>query len=362
MTAPRAVPAGLLRAADHPPEDVAAAPAPSPATAAAAERVASIAPIVNASVSVILPVYNAGLFLRPALNSLLPDLGPDVELIIVDDGSSDGSTAVAEEYARRRGVDLLVQANAGLAAALNAGIAASKAPLIARMDADDINVAGRIAAARKLFDDRERLGLVSCFAEILDEEDVVVGRLSAPWLSDDALRDLRYVGNNVVHGAAVLRRDAYEEAGGYREGQGEEDYDLWLRMTQRWEVALVPEYLYRYRRHSASMTGRGGAAMDRAARVLNDRAWAAGPPAVPRPFQARARHRLYRRAGGEAAAADYCSSLVQLAGEGRKRGQLGATARAIASLAMACPASVLQRGARGREGDPPRSDSEQHRP
>jgi glycosyltransferase involved in cell wall biosynthesis len=291
---------------------------------------------VTPAVSVIMPVFNAGSFLRTALESVLQECRDDVELVIVDDGSHDGSGEVAREYIGPN-VRVLTQPNGGLTAALRAGIEATDAPVIARMDADDVNVAGRITSARRVLDTMPQVGLVSCFAKIIDENGVEVGALEAPWLGDDPLRDLRYLGNNVVHGAAVFRRSAYEAAGGYRDGQVE-DYDLWLRMTAHWQLALIPETLYWYRRHSKSLTGTGGESVARVAGALTDHAWTTAEPSnAPTPIEARRRHRQYIARGGQRAGRLYCSSLVQLAGEARRRGRPLLAARYGIALAVTSP-------------------------
>src|SRR5687768_13164991 len=100
------------------------------------------------AISVLLPVHNAALHLAEAVESILAQTLADLELLLLDDGSTDGSWAITEGYARRdpRVVALRSAENRGLPATLNAGIARARGALLARMDADDISLPGRLAA------------------------------------------------------------------------------------------------------------------------------------------------------------------------------------------------------------------------
>lgn len=290
------------------------------------------------AVSVILPAFNPGSYLKASVESVLVECSEDVELIVVDDGGTDGSVDALRAHPRLR---VIRQSNTGLAGALRAGIAASSGPLIARMDHDDVNVRGRIARARDLLERHPDVAVVSCWAEVIDEDGQLVGKLAWPWLKDDVMRDLRYVMNNMVHGAAVFRRATYDQVGGYRDVPAE-DYDLWLRMTQKADAAIIPEFLYRYRRSPGSMTGREGSRHDASFRALSREQWMRrGAPSLPPPFQCRRRYAYYRSHPTSGSAADtYVRSLLALSSMARQRGHAALSAHATLAAVACAPVEV----------------------
>lgn len=293
---------------------------------------------VPPQLSVVLAVFNGGRMLHTAVDSVLADCCADAELIVIDDGSTDGSAAALDHT--RAGLRVVHQSNGGLASALRTGIALSDAPLIARMDHDDVNLPGRLNKLRAVLDTSPGTGLVSCWAEVIDQEDRLVGHLRWPWYPDDVLRDLRYVVNNVIHGAAVFRRDVYDRAGGYRDGSAE-DYDLWLRMSEHGDVAIVPEVLYQYRRSSNGITATNGHAYDSRFRHLSDRNWKEfGPPPAPGPALARARNESYVASGGDVAGEVYVRSLLALHKAYRAHGHPVLAARIAAAAVAAAPRPV----------------------
>src|SRR5579872_5243236 len=109
--------------------------------------------------SVVLPVYNAARFLMSALDSILSQDFREFECIAINDGSTDQSASILEEYQRRDPrLQVLHQSNAGLVETLNRAISVSRAPLIARMDADDVCLPGRFTAQTRYFQGRSDLG------------------------------------------------------------------------------------------------------------------------------------------------------------------------------------------------------------
>jgi glycosyltransferase involved in cell wall biosynthesis len=285
------------------------------------------------SVSIVLPVYNAGAYLSSALESVLTATSKDVELIVVDDGSSDESRATLQRLSHPF-VTVIRQDNGGLTQALKTGISASRSPFIARMDHDDISHPGRIETALDILSNDTRVGLVSCWAEIMNENDEVVGFLDFPWLAHDVTRTLLYSVNNVVHGAAVFRRTAYEAVGGYRTVPAE-DYDLWMRIASSWDVRIVPERLYRYRVSMNSMTGRDGHALADAGKALVSLNWKKPELLhIPSVREARRHSRIYGRVPDSLVAKTYRNSLVRFAQENQERRNWTRAARfGLAALA-----------------------------
>lgn len=205
-------------------------------------------------VSVLLPVRDAASTIDAAIASALADLeGVACELVLVDDRSSDGSSSLLRRWAEREPrVRVIEGPGRGIAAALNAGLAVCRAPLLARMDADDLWRAGRWAAQREALADPQ-LAAVGGRVEIFGDGPLTDGmRHYQAWLSsvrtpEDVFRE-RYVESPLVHPAAVIRRAALESVGGWREAEVPEDYALWLALLERGaKLANVDACVLRWR-------------------------------------------------------------------------------------------------------------------
>jgi glycosyltransferase involved in cell wall biosynthesis len=205
------------------------------------------------SVSVVLPVRDGERFVREAVESVLAQTYADLELIVVDDGSSDATPEILRGVRDDR-LRLLRQEPAGLVAALRRGVAEARAPLVARMDADDVSEPTRLERQVELLERRPRVGMAATWTAVIDEEGRELRREVLPPAHADLARRL-LLRNPFQHGSVVVRRDALEAAGGYRDDYGaNEDYDLWRRLLRSWELACVPEVLYRYRVHAGAVT------------------------------------------------------------------------------------------------------------
>ena len=195
----------------------------------------------------VLPVRNGERFLSEAIESVLEQAD---ELIVVDDGSTDRSAAIAA----RLGVTLLQQEQLGLVAALTRGTAESTAPYVARMDADDVSLPGRLERQVAALEARPRAGFVVPGVEVIDEAGIPIGQIVLPE-DDPSLRRRLLLRNPFTHGSVVIRRAALDSVEGYRTDYGaNEDYDLWRQLARKWELAALPEVLYRYRRHGQATT------------------------------------------------------------------------------------------------------------
>lgn len=223
------------------------------------------APLNRASspplVSVLLPVRDGLPFLEAAIVSLARQTERRYEVVAVDDGSSDGSEAVLDQWAvRDPRVRVLHRRAAGLVAALNAGLAACRAPLVARLDVDDACHPRRLERQLALLAAAPEIGVVSCLVRCVPRHRIATGfRLFEEWLNglethDDIARE-RFVDAPVVHPSVIVRRDLLEHHGGWRERGWAEDHDLWLRLLEAGvRFAKVPEVLYFWRDHGDRLT------------------------------------------------------------------------------------------------------------
>jgi len=216
------------------------------------------------SVAVVVPMFNAERTIGATLKSICAQTHARLDIVVVDDGSTDGSAAVvAACQARDPRVRLVHQANAGVAAARNKGAAASGAGFLAFVDADDLWAPTKIEyQLAALLEGGEAVGAVYCWFATIDEADRTVSFGPHPEAEGRILRELCAV-NMIGNGSSLMaRRTAFEKSGGYdaslraRGAEGAEDFLVCLRLAEHTEFAVVPRYLVGYRRVPGSMSTR----------------------------------------------------------------------------------------------------------
>ena len=189
-------------------------------------------------ISVTMPCRDCAGTVGRALESLLAQEGADFEVVAVDDGSTDGTLSVLEEYARRDArVRVLSMAHRGVAHAANAAIDAARGRYVARMDADDESLPGRLAAQARLLDERPDLGLVGCRVRFGGDRRKCAGYARyVDWtntlLTPEAIALNRFVEFPVPNPSIMFRRECVETHGAYRDGNYPEDYELLLRWLE----------------------------------------------------------------------------------------------------------------------------------
>ena len=203
-----------------------------------------------------MPVFNAEAFVGAALQSIRDQSFSDFDLIVIDDGSSDRSSEIIREHAAKDGrIRALQRENRGLVATLNEMIDLAEAPLLARMDADDISHPERF---RWQVDHLKHHPRVVCLGGGVE----LIRQNGTPLLSPDPL-----VGNDRVqaaalsgrtpisHPAVMMRADAVRAVGGYHaDAYPAEDLDLFLRLGEMGEIDNLPQRILRYRMHEASIS------------------------------------------------------------------------------------------------------------
>ncbi len=199
------------------------------------------------SVSVIIPAYQNSTTIVDAINSVLSQTFSDVEIIIVDDGSTDGLDRVLDQFQKK--IVLFRQKNKGSAAARNLGIRHSSSEIIAFLDADDIWLPEKLALQLPLFKQGSTLGVVFGNVNFLSN-----GRVQ-PTTYFDLFPPFRgrifydlYAYNFVPTSSVIVRRKVFEQSGIFDESlRNVQDYDLWLRIAQSWEFDYVrrPVAIYR---------------------------------------------------------------------------------------------------------------------
>jgi hypothetical protein len=204
-------------------------------------------------VSVVMGVYNGARHLAASIESVLAQEGVALELIVIDDASTDGTAEILESFARGDSRVRIVrqEENRGLTRALIAGCAVARAPLIARQDVGDLSDPRRFALQKAMFDSSEKVLFASCatlyVGPALERLWVARPRGSAlqPAMVLDLSDPLVLTDGPTHHGSVMFRRDAYFRAGGYRAAfRFAQDFDLWFRLAELGQFQITPEVLY----------------------------------------------------------------------------------------------------------------------
>jgi glycosyltransferase involved in cell wall biosynthesis len=210
------------------------------------------------TISVLMPVYNAELYLAEAVESILAQTFGDFEFLIVDDGSTDGSPAILRRYAERDSrIALVSRPNTGYLVALNEMIGRARGEFLARMDADDVAMQERFerqVAYFRVHPEAVALGgAIALIAPDGGQLDVWYG----DGLSHDQIESAHLSadqGSAICHPSVMMRAKDVRAVGGYRpEYYTAEDLDLFLRLAERGRLVTLPRVLLRYRQHPQSI-------------------------------------------------------------------------------------------------------------
>jgi glycosyltransferase involved in cell wall biosynthesis len=210
-------------------------------------------------VSVIIPVYNGEKYITQAVESVLAQTHQPIEIIVVDDGSTDSSVAKLTEFSNA--IVVLKQANVGVGAARNAGIVAANGDLVGFLDQDDWWLPRKLELQLRVFQDAANCGLVHTAVQHFDDQTEALVRPLNPNARPDLMVGSCYerllLGNSICNSSVVVRRSALSQVGGCDCTMGRnnvQDYDLWLRIAKHWHVGYVAEPVTVFRLHPAQGT------------------------------------------------------------------------------------------------------------
>jgi len=210
------------------------------------------------TVSIVMSVYNDAARLPTAVDGVMRQTYPDWELIVINDGSTDGTGGLLDKLADRDPrLRVVHQENTGLTRALIRGCQMAQGRHIARQDADDFSRPKRLARQVALLESDHEVGFVSCWTEYFGPQGEYLETVTRPADSRNATVGLleQRLGPP-AHGSLMFRHSLYEQVGGYRpEFYFGQDSDLWLRMAERTRIAYVPEVLYAALRDCDSVSG-----------------------------------------------------------------------------------------------------------
>lgn len=202
-------------------------------------------------------VYNTERYLREAIESILTQTLGDFELVIVDDGSTDNSPSILNDFATQDSrIKLITQANAGIGAATNRAIAESRGEYLAIMDSDDISLPNRLALQKAFLDRHPNIGAVGSQWRILTIDERDAGIDTHP-VDSETIETLMFAYFSLHHPTTMIRRQAIERDGAYSKDRAclVPDYDLFMRMLLTGcKFANLPEVLFIWRKNPASTT------------------------------------------------------------------------------------------------------------
>jgi glycosyltransferase involved in cell wall biosynthesis len=201
------------------------------------------------TISIIIPCYNQGTFLHEAIESVLHQSVKDVELIVVDDGSTDNTRTVAQSYPE---VIYIHQANAGPSAARNKGIDLSRGAYLVFLDADDWLVSEALSTNLQYLKDSDEAAFVAGAHIQLNEQHQLVRRSCQPLVEGDAYANFLVSNYVVMHGAVMYCRWVFDHFRFDPSLRGCEDYDLYLKISREHPVVHHDKVIAAYRKHAQS--------------------------------------------------------------------------------------------------------------
>ncbi|MBW6442117.1 glycosyltransferase [Patescibacteria group bacterium] len=209
----------------------------------------------NPLVSVIMPAYNSEKYISEAIESILNQSFKDFEFIIIDDGSTDKTWEIIQEYAEKdeRVVAVKNEKNLNNYACRNKGIKISKGKYIVWQDSDDISMSNRLEKQVDFMENNLEVGICGSFMQIFtDEKDLNIRKYST---EDKDLRKDIFKYSPIAQPTAIIRKECYEKVGYYDDSyDATQDLDMTFRIGNEFKLANIPEVLIRYRVHPNSVT------------------------------------------------------------------------------------------------------------
>ena len=217
-------------------------------------------PAIIPALSVAMSVYNAERFIAEAIESVLSQTFTDFEFLILDDGSSDGSRAIIEHYAKQDPrITIIARENRGLIVSLNQLLNAARASIVARMDADDICLPNRFEQQLAYLNTNPDHGVVGCWTSDIDEmgDPYHLNVADHPDTHEGFLAAIARREPFLCHPAVMYRLNLVKSVGGYHAAFRHcEDLDLWLRLAGITRICSLPERLIRYRHYAQQVSSR----------------------------------------------------------------------------------------------------------
>jgi len=210
--------------------------------------------IKKPKVTVLMSVYNGERYLREAVDSILNQTLKNFEFIIINDSSTDRTLKILNGYSDPRIKIINNKENIGLTRSLNKGLSIAKGEYIARQDADDISTPDRLEKELNFLIKRSDYAAVGSLIIVIDKNRKELHTIEKP-ITDEAIKDSLKKDNCIAHGSSVIRMSCLRDINFYDNAiPKSQDYDLWLRLSEKYKLANIPEYLYFWRYHTGNVS------------------------------------------------------------------------------------------------------------
>lgn len=204
-------------------------------------------------VSVVVPCYNHEKYVKETIESIINQTYKNIELIVIDDGSKDNSAMVIQELADRYGFTFIHRPNKGLSATLNEGIKLSKGKYFCACASDDMYMLDKIEKQVQFMESNPEYGM--CYGKIIEFDETgykkqrEIKNAKSGWIFEDLLM-FNFVMPAVT---TMIKKEIYETIGLFDETLFIEDYDMWLRIANKYQIGFINEFLAYYRKHETNM-------------------------------------------------------------------------------------------------------------
>ena len=204
-------------------------------------------------VTVLMSVYNGEKYLHEAVDSILNQTFTDFEFLIINDASTDRTSEILQSYRNPRIKVITNEKNIGLTKSLNKGLVIAKGEYIARMDADDMSMPERFEKEIEFLDTHKDYAAVGTYVKVIRVDSGSTDLWERP-VTDAQIREHLKMDNCIAHGSAMIRRKCLVEVGFYDESiVRAQDYELWLRLSEKYRLANIPQYLYLRKIHEENI-------------------------------------------------------------------------------------------------------------
>ncbi len=210
----------------------------------------------NPKVTVLMSVYNCEKYIREAVNGILNQTFTDFEFLILNDGSTDKTKEIILSYKDPRIIFIENEKNLGIPQSLNKGLKLAKGEYIVHQDGDDISLPKRLDKQIEFLDQHKNIGLVGTFYMAINEEGEFLQEFQ-PETNSKRIKEKLAQKNQFAHGSITFRKECLNKVGYYNEDlKYTHDYDLSCRIAEHYDVANLPDCLYKWRNYTESISTR----------------------------------------------------------------------------------------------------------
>jgi glycosyltransferase involved in cell wall biosynthesis len=205
-------------------------------------------------VTILMAAYNASNYIADSITSVLNQTFQNYELLIINDGSTDNTETVIQSFKDSRIRVIKNEVNRGLIESRNIALKEAKGNFIAILDSDDIAMPDRLEKQLNAFRNNPELAVVGSRALIIDESGNETGENLAVFTDIDKIKITLFFENTIIHSSTMIKTEIFREVNGYQGDTLIEDYDLFYRISQKYAIKNLEDYLVKYRIHGTNIS------------------------------------------------------------------------------------------------------------